>query len=266
MGLFIVGILLVNSVCSSMERLLENKVCLVTGAAKGIGKAIAERFAKDGAIVYANDLKDGEMDDWSVSLSQQCNTKVVPMYFDICDYEAVRQAVMAIKKEEGRIEVLANNAGIVTYEPLGLIDMSKLRKMFEVNVLAIINLIQLVSKVMIRQKFGSIINMASIVGVKGAKGQLAYSATKGAVVSITKSAAKELAEHKIRVNAVAPGMVATERFMDEIKGRFEERLANVGMGRYATPEDIAGAFSYFASDRSQYVTGQILGVEGSFAL
>ena len=129
-----------------------------------------------------------------------------------------------------------------------------------------INLIQMVSKLMIRQRSGSIINMASIVGVKGAKGQLAYSATKGAVVSVTKSASKELAEYNIRVNAVAPGMVATERFMNEIKGRFEERLKAVGMGRYADPDDIADAFSFFASDRSQYVTGQILGVEGSFAL
>jgi 3-oxoacyl-[acyl-carrier protein] reductase len=249
-----------------MERLLEKKVCLITGAAKGIGKAIAERFVADGAIVYVNDLDDGEMDDWASTISQKYDTKVVPLYFDVCDYEAVRFAIMKIKKEEGRIDVLANNAGIVTYEPLSLIDMAKLRKMFDVNVLAIINLIQLVSKVMIRQKSGSIINMASIVGVKGAKGQLAYSATKGAVVSVTKSASKELAEYNIRVNAVAPGMVATERFLDEIKGRFEERLASVGMGRYATPEDIADAFSYFASDRSKYVTGQILGVEGSFAL
>lgn len=249
-----------------MEYFLDGKVCLITGAAKGIGRAIAERFAHDGAIVYANDLKEGGMDDWAGELSKKCNTKVLPLYFDICDYEAARRAILYIKKNEGKIDVLANNAGIVTYEPLSLIDMTKLRKMFEVNVLAIINLIQLVSKVMIRQKSGSIINMASIVGVKGAKGQLAYSATKGAVVSVTKSASKELAEYGIRVNAVAPGMVATERFMNEIKGRFEERLANVGMGRYALPEEIADAFSYFASDRSKYVTGQVLGVEGSFAL
>jgi 3-oxoacyl-[acyl-carrier protein] reductase len=249
-----------------MERLLERKVCLITGSAKGIGHEIAERFAADGAIVYANDLADGEMDEWAKSLSMKHNTAVVPLYFDICDFEAVKKAIMRIKKEQGRIDVLANNAGIVTYEPLLLIDFAKLRKMFEINVIAMIHLIQMVSKLMTRQRSGSIINMASIVGVKGAKGQLAYSATKGAVVSITKSASKELAEYNIRVNAVAPGMVATERFMNEIKGRFEERLDNVGLGRYADPKDIADAFSFFASDRSQYVTGQVLGVEGSFAL
>ena len=249
-----------------MSRLLENKICLITGCAKGIGKAIAERFAADGAIVYANDLMEGEMDQWAEELSQKENTSVIPLYFDICDFDAVKKAIIRIKKEQGRIDVLANNAGIVTYEPLLLINFEKLRRMFEVNVLAMIHLIQMVSKLMTRQKSGSIINMASIVGVKGAKGQLAYSATKGAVVSITKSASKELAEFNVRVNAVAPGMVATERFMNEIQGRFEERLESVGMGRYADPKDIADAFSFFASDRSEYVTGQILGVEGSFAL
>lgn len=245
---------------------MEKKICLVTGCAKGIGRIIAERFATDGAIVYANDLTEGEMDDWAKGLSEKHSTTVVPLYFDICDFDTVKKAIMRIKKEQGRIDVLANNAGIVTYEPLLLIDFVKLRKMFEVNVIAMINLIQMVSKLMTRQRSGSIINMASIVGVKGAKGQLAYSATKGAVVSVTKSASKELAEYNIRVNAVAPGMVATERFMNEIRGRFEEQLTAVGMGRYATPGDIADAFSFFASDRSQYVTGQILGVEGSFAL
>ena len=249
-----------------MERLLENKVCLVTGSAKGIGKEIAERFASDGAIVYLNDLMEGEMDEFAQSLTEKYETTVIPLYFDICNFEAVKKAIIRIKKEQGRMDVLANNAGIVTYEPLLLIDFEKLRKMFEVNVIAMIHLIQMVSKLMTRQRSGSIINMASIVGVKGAKGQLAYSATKGAVVSVTKSAAKELAEYNIRVNAVAPGMVATERFMNEIKGRFEERLAAVGMGRYADPKDIADAFSFFASDRSKYVTGQVLGVEGSFAL
>lgn len=249
-----------------MERLLENKVCLVTGAAKGIGRQIAERYAKDGAIVYANDLVEGEMDEWAKTLSEAENTTVVPLYFDICNFDAVMKAILRIKKEQGRIDVLANNAGIVTYEPLLLIDFNKLRKMFEVNVIAMIHLIQIVSKLMKRRQSGSIINMASIVGLKGAAGQLSYSATKGAVISTTLSAAKELAPFNIRVNAIAPGMVATDRFKKEIEGRFDERLKSVGMGRFANPDEIADVYSFFASDRSKYVTGQVLGVEGSFAI
>ena len=249
-----------------MEKILENKVCLVTGAARGIGRSIAERFASDGAIVYANDLHEGEMDSWADDCSRKYNTHVVPLYFDVCDFSAVKQAVMKIKRENEGVDVLANNAGVVTYELLGMIDFNIMRKMFDVNVVATVHLIQLISRLMARKKNGSIINMASIVGVKGAKGQLAYSTTKGAVVALTKSAAKELAEYNIRVNAVAPGMVATERLLESAKDKFSERIKDIGFGRYATPEEIADAFSFFASDRSKYVTGQILGVDGCFIL
>ena len=105
-----------------------------------------------------------------------------------------------------------------------------------------------------------------MVGVKGAKGQLAYSATKGAVISITKSAAKELAEFNIRVNAIAPGMVATDRFKNVIENKFEDRISDVGFGRMAEPEEIADAYVFLASDMSRYITGQIIGVDGGFIL
>lgn len=248
------------------KKLLKNKVCLITGAAQGIGKAIAERFAEDGAIVYANDKLDGEMDQWAIQYSKKNETIIKPMYFDICDFSVVKQAIMKIKKENGRIDILVNNAGIVTYEFLGMIDFDKLRRMFEVNVIAVINLIQLVSRIMSKQKDGSIINMASIVGDKGAKGQLSYSATKGAVISITKSAAKELAENNIRVNAIAPGMVATERLKNIMESKFEERINDIGFKRLAKPSEIADACSFLASDQSKYITGQIIGVDGGLIL
>ena len=126
-----------------------------------------------------------------------------------------------------RLDVLVNNAGMVTYELLPMIDFEKLRAMFEVNVIAMIQLVQLASRIMTRQKSGSIINMSSVVGVQGVKGQLGYSATKGAVISITKSAAKELIEHNIRVNAIAPGMVGTERFTAVFEEKFKDKIANI---------------------------------------
>jgi 3-oxoacyl-[acyl-carrier protein] reductase len=149
---------------------------------------------------------------------------------------------------------------------LSMINFDSLRNMFEVNVIAMIQLIQLVSRIMGRQKSGSIINMSSIVGVNGVGGQLAYSATKGAVISLTKSAAKELAPSNIRVNAIAPGMVATERLVEVFEKSFKDRLNDIGMGRLAKPEEIANACVFFGSDLSEYVSGQVLGVDGSTVL
>lgn len=245
------------------NRILEGKVCLVTGAHRGIGKAIVERYAEEGAIVYANARQEASLDEWSKACAEKNQTIVTPLYFDITNGAACKEAIMKIKSDSGRIDVLVNNAGMVTYEMLPMIDFDQLRTMFEVNVIAMIQLVQLASRIMTRQKFGSIINMSSIVGVQGVKGQLGYAATKGAVISLTKSAAKELAEHNIRVNAIAPGMVGTERLIEVFEKSFKDKLSNIGMGRLATPEEIADACVYLGSDLSTYVTGQILGVDGS---
>lgn len=246
--------------------LLEGKVCLVTGTSRGIGQAIAERYAEEGAVVYANARTQGSLDEWARECGNKYNATVIPLYFDVTDAAAAKQAVLKIKADHQKIDVLVNNAGMVTYELLSMINFDSLRSMFEVNVIAIIQLIQLVSRIMTRQKSGSIINMASIVGTNGVGGQLAYSATKGAVISLTKSAAKELAPSNIRVNAIAPGMVATERLVEVFEKSFKDRLSDIGMGRLAKPEEIANACVFFGSDLSEYVSGQILGVDGSTVL
>jgi 3-oxoacyl-[acyl-carrier protein] reductase len=250
----------------SQSRLLENKVCLITGTGKGIGRAIAERFAEEGAIVYANARKVGSIDNWAGECSEINKTLVIPLYFDVTDYATAKQGVMQIVKDQQRIDILVNNAGIVSYELLGMIQPENLRNMFEVNVVAMIQLIQLVSRIMSRQKKGSIINISSIVGVNGVKGQLAYSATKGAVISLTKSAAKELAANNIRVNAIAPGMVATERLSAVMEKSFGERISDIGMGRLAEPREIADACVFLGSDMSSYISGQVLGVDGCTVL
>ena len=242
-----------------MSKQLENKIAIITGAGRGIGRSIAELYALEGASVYAIDLQfaEGQLDGISTDCPNITNLTV-----DICDFTAVKNAVLVIKKKHGKIDVLVNNAGLISYELMSMIDYDRFRKMFEVNVIALVNLMQLVGRVMQRQLSGSIINMASMVAVKGAKGQLSYSATKGAVISATKSAAKELANYKIRVNAIAPGMVGTERFKNVLQDKFSEKINDIPFGRLAEPEEIANLCLFLASDASSYITGQVIGIDG----
>lgn len=248
-----------------MNRLLENKVCLVTGAGRGIGRAIAGRFASDGAVVYVNDLTPGDMESWAAECASRNDTKVVPICFDVTDSSALKAGLMSVYKAEGRIDCVVNNAAIISNRKLGMIAKADMERMFSVNVLAVIDMIQTASRLMARSGGGCFVNIASITGVVGSPGQVAYSATKGAVISLTKSAAKELAPQHIRVNAVAPGIVRTERF-DELYlsdgSKIDSRIEKIALGRLGTPEDVADACSFLASDRASYISGQILGVDG----
>lgn len=233
--------------------LLENKVALITGAGRGIGKVIAEQFIADGAIVYVNDLKEPEIEG------------AKPICFDVTDSAALKAGLMQIYKAEGRIDCIVNNAAVIQNQKLGMVTKPLLEKMYAVNVFAVIDMIQIASRLMTRTGGGCFVNMASITGVVGSPGQVAYSSTKGAVITITKSAAKELAPLNIRVNAVAPGIVRTERFEElyEATGdKINERIEKIALGRLGTPQDIANAVSFLASDRASYISGQILGVDG----
>ena len=248
-----------QKVSISIMELLASKVCIVTGAAQGIGREIAHRFAQDGAIVYACDRQEFTSDE----------TRIHPLIFDITDAAAVKNAMMQVFKEAGRIDVLVNNAGVVFNRKIGMITREETELMFRINVIAVLELIQLVSRLMARNGGGSIVNIASVTAVLGSPGQVAYSATKGAIIALTKSAAKELAPQGIRVNAVAPGIVKTERFAElyEANGeKINERINRIALGRLGTPEDIANACSFLASDRASYISGHILGVDGCAAI
>lgn len=232
---------------------MEGKVALITGAGRGIGKVIAEQFVADGAIVYVNDLNEPEVEG------------AKPVAFDVTESDALKTGLMQVYKAEGHIDCIVNNAAIIQNQKLGMVTKQLLEKMYAVNVYAVIDMIQIASRLMARTGGGCFVNMASITGVVGSPGQVAYSSTKGAVITITKSAAKELAPMKIRVNAVAPGIVKTERFEElyEATGdKINERIEKIALGRLGTPQDIANAVSFLASDRASYISGQILGVDG----
>ena len=237
-----------------MERLLQGKVCIITGAAQGIGKAIVERFAGDGAVVYAFDRQVGVMEQWVEACAERFGTRVIPVCCDITNSAEVKSALMSIHKQEGRIDVLVNNAGVVFNRKMGMIVRDETELMFRVNVIAVLELVQLAARFMARNKTGSIVNIASVTAVLGSP-----------VISLTKSAAKELASQGIRVNAVAPGIVETERFTElyETTGnKIDQRIGKIALGRLGSPEDVANACAFLASERASYISGQILGVDG----
>lgn len=244
------------------NRLLVGKVALVTGAGRGIGRAIVDRFAEEGAIIYANTRSEGSLDDYANETSIKYGTSVIPLYFDVTDGNAAKKAIMRIKKEYGHLDILVNNAGIMKDNVIGMISQPLMQEVFDVNVFSVINMIQLANKLMSRQKSGSIINISSIVGIEGAAGQLVYSASKGAIVALTKAAAKELATNGIRVNAVAPGLINTSLLQAIGEEKIKENIKSIKMGRLGEPIDVANAVLFLASELSTYITGEVLGIDG----
>jgi 3-oxoacyl-[acyl-carrier protein] reductase len=183
------------------------------------------------------------------------------LYFDVTDATGIKSAVLRIKKEQGRLDCLVNNAGIMKDALIGMIDGKVMRRTFEVNVYAVIELTQLAARIM--KSGASVINIASIAGTNGNKGQVVYAASKGAVIALTKSAAKELAPGNIRVNAIAPGSIDTDLFRAIGADKIPAFESSIGMGRLGKPEDVAKVALFLASDLSEYVTGQIIGADGA---
>ena len=181
---------------------------------------------------------------------------------DVADPAAVKGFYQEIFQRHRRLDVLVNNAGVLEDALLGMIPDATIERTFSVNTLGALRNLQAAARLMVRNRSGSIINMTSIIGVRGNEGQAVYSASKAALIGLTLSAAKELAPHNIRVNAVAPGFIDTDMTRALPREKFEERVRSVKMGRIGTPQDIANAVLFLASDLSAYITGQILGVDG----
>lgn len=243
-----------------MSKTLKNKVCLVTGASRGIGRKIMKDLANDGAIVYALARDTTELFEW-IENEGHVNS-VIPISFDLKDIKNIKTIFLKIRKEQGKLDVVVNNAGIEYNERIGMISQQNLNEMFQVNVFSVIEIIQLASRMMAVNGAGSIINISSVVGINGNPGQLSYSATKGAINTITKTAAKELSTNNIRVNAIAPGLTETNLLESTDEKMLESRISNIKLGRLATVQDISNAVLFFASDKSEYISGQILAVDG----
>lgn len=243
-------------------KLLENKIALITGASRGIGRGIAEVFAKQGANVAFTYNASAEAAAELEAELQQFGIKAKAYKSDASKYDQAQLLVEDVLKDFGSIDILINNAGITKDNLLMRISEEDFDKVIEVNLKSVFNLTKAVIKPMMKQRSGSIINMSSVVGVKGNAGQTNYAASKAGILGFTKSVALELGSRNIRCNAVAPGFIETEMTekLDEntVKGWRDA----IPLKRGGTPEDVANVCVFLATDMSAYVTGQTINVDG----
>lgn len=244
--------------------LLQGNNAIITGCNRGIGKAILKRFAENGANVFAHARKKtDEFEQYCNELASQYNVKIIPVYFDVTDEEAVKQGIKNISSVEKKIDILVNNVGVVNQ--VKLFQMTKIQEIkaeFEVNFFAQMYITQLVSKIMLRNKSGSIINISSCAGIDGNTGMLEYVSSKAAIIGATKRLAIELGNYNIRVNSVAPGLTDTEMGSQMSEQLQQDMMQKLVIKRKAQPREVADAVVFFASDMSSFITGQTLRVDG----
>lgn len=241
---------------------LAGKIAFVTGSSRGIGLAIADRLAAAGACVVLNGQEGSERLDQAVAqLKDQYGCDALALPGDVSQAPLVGAMMQAIFKKFGRLDILVNNAGIMRDAFIGMIPAADISSTLGVNTAGTLNCIQASARLMGRTG-GSMINISSIMGVRGNVGQLVYSASKGAILAATYSAAKELAPKGIRVNAIAPGFIETDLVANLSEDLRQQRMAAIAMGRGGTPEEVAEVALFLASDLSRYVTGQVIGVDG----
>ncbi|WP_196888367.1 3-oxoacyl-[acyl-carrier-protein] reductase [Aureivirga sp. CE67] len=243
-------------------KLLENKTVLITGATRGIGKGIAQKFAEQGANVvftYSSSV------DAANALENELNAlgiKAKGYQSNAADFQAAQDLVAEVVKDFGTVDVLINNAGITKDNLLMRISEEDFDKVMNVNLKSVFNLTKAVIRPMMKQRKGSIINMSSVVGVQGNAGQSNYAASKAGMLGFTKSVALELGSRNIRCNAIAPGFIETEMTAKLPEETVEGWRKEIPLKRGGSPEDIANACLFLASDMSSYITGQTLNVDG----
>lgn len=246
--------------------MLNDKVALVTGASSGIGKEIAKMLAAKGAKVIINYSSSSEAAQAVVSQIEEAGGTAECIGCSVSDFTAVGAMIKDIVKRYGHIDILVNNAGITKDNLLMAMKEEEFDAVIDVNLKGTFNTLRHVYRYMLKQKSGSIINISSISGVVGNPGQVNYAASKAGVIGMTKSMARELAGRGIRVNAVAPGFVATPMTEKLPEAAKEAGLAQIPMGRFGKPEEIASAVCFLASDEASYITGQVLHVDGGMAM
>lgn len=246
--------------------MLEGKVAVVTGASRGIGRAIALRLAQEQAAVVINYNGSREKAEEVVQEIEAAGGTACAIQCDVSDFSACEAFFKEVTERYGRVDILVNNAGVTRDGLLMKMSEEDFDKVVDTNLKGTFNCIRFVTRTMLRQKSGHIINMSSVVGVAGNAGQANYAASKAGVIGLTKTAAKELASRGITVNAIAPGFIETDMtavLSDKIR---ETTAAQIPMGHFGAAEDVANLAAFLASDQAKYITGQVIHVDGGMAM
>lgn len=246
--------------------LLKDKVAIVTGGSRGIGKAIVLEFAKQGAAVAFNFLKSEEK---ALELKKEIEKnggKVLTFRQDVKDYNAIKVMVEGVRNHFGRLDIIVNNAGILRDKALMLMEEQDWEDVISTNLSGAFNLIRATIVNFMKQKSGNIINITSVAGLKGMPRQVNYSASKAGMIGLTKALAKEVGHYNVRVNAIAPGYIDTDMVKDLKEEYKKEVLKSIPLSRFGRSDEIAKVVSFLASDNAKYITGQTITVDGGLAM
>ncbi len=243
--------------------MLRGKNAVITGSNRGIGRAAVERFAENGADIWACARRySEEFAKDMADTAERYGVRIKPVYFDLSDSAEIDRGMREIFSDKKPVDILLNNAGIAHGALFMMTSMETLRQVYEVNVFAQVQIMQLCARKMIRQKSGCIINMCSVGGINTDPGYLAYGSSKAALAWITKSVSRELGRYNIRVNGIAPGLIDTDMGMYKSPEERDKVRQKMSLDRTGKPEEVADAAVYIASEKASYMTGHILVLDG----